>query len=155
MKRQHIWVFLGFLSITSAFCLPMLLAKSPSPMRAVKIEISLDGKTILKRGTGDNGSPDADQVWGYLDGLGMIATHDFPDFDPENDGGEIVINGDIQVKINSGGQVNLRQLALNYRDDVDRERHWSLPEGWVEAHFPRRLISRRLASRLNNPRLAD
>jgi hypothetical protein len=124
-------------------------------MRAVKIEISLDGKTILKRGYGDDGHPDPDEVWGYLDELGMIATDDFPEFDPEKDGNEFVINGDIQVKISYGGQVNLEQLALNFREDVERERHWSLPDGWVEGQFRKRLISRRLAARLNNPRLED
>lgn len=127
--------------------------------RVVQITVSVDGKTILQGSTSDDGGPDADDVWEYLNRIGLAPTGEFPGGESEEleeDGfSGMEITGDIRLSIRYGGQVDLKRIRLDHVPDATRNRVWRVNSSVVTKNFGRRLITRRMASQLSDQRIPD
>lgn len=150
MKQQLLLVF-------AALAVAGLLAPAAEAARFVKVTISWDGKPILEGSMGDNGHPDADEVWGYLKELTFKPLEAFPA--PEGDAKEftLVSNppqgelGRIVIDVRYGGQARTRELKLVRVPRDEQGRQWKLDPADVDRLFDDRLISRRDAARLAKP----
>jgi hypothetical protein len=150
MKRQLILAL-------AALVVAGFLAPAAEAARRIRATISLDGKPILESSHGDNGHPDADEVWGYLKELTFEPLQAFPA--PEGHAKEFTLTsnpppgelGRIVIDVDYGGETRIRELKLLRvpRDKYGRE--WKLDPAAVDALFDGRLISRRDAARLAKP----
>lgn len=145
------------LSLWASFAWPA----EANAARLVTASISLDGKTLLKGSTGDNGRVDADGVWEHLKSIRFKATKQFLLLKVDPNAKRIELSGNqkegrldtIIVHINHGGRAMTRKLKL-VRGSIDKQGRewWSLDPAEVDKLFDDRLIRRSDAARLNNPR---
>jgi len=142
-----------------AWTLSGTLAGESRAARYVRTDVSLDGKTVLQGSTGDNGRPDADQVWDYLKTIRFKATKEFPGLAVKHDAKETVLTssapkgkpGGVVIDIRYGGMAMTRQLTLIRVPRDKDEREWRLDPDQVDQLFDRRFIRRSDAARLKNP----
>lgn len=128
--------------------------------RYVKAEISLDGKTVLVGSIGDNGQPDADEVWDHLKTIRFRPTEKFLALKIKDDAKETVLIsnapkgelGTIVVNIRYGGKATTRALTLVRVPRDENGREWRLDPAKVDKMFDRRFIRRSDAARLKNPK---
>jgi hypothetical protein len=131
-------------------------------MRYVKVVVSMDGKPILEASTGDRGDQDADEVWSYLDRLTFRPTAEFAATVPASEQQRVLESraavgqeGQIVIDMPYDGRANTRRLKLIRvpRDDFGRE--WKLDSEEIEKLSKTRLITRRQAAELKNPKAAN
>ena len=145
-----------------AVCVFFTSPTEATAARYVRAEISLDGKTLLKGSTGDNGRVDADGVWEYLKRIKFTPTEAFEalNVDPTAKQTQLVGDGPgvalsdcrITVSIAYGGSSRFRELTLTRVAKDAQRREWRLDSDEVDKWFAYRLISRREAANLRNPR---
>ena len=135
------------------------LASEARAARMLAAHISLDGKIVLETWFGDNGRPDADEVWDYLKTIKFEATKEFLGLEVKHDAKEMVLTSNaprsrrgVVVYISYGGEAITHELTLVRvaRDESGRE--WRLDPAQVDRLFNNHLISRSDAARLRNPR---
>ncbi len=128
--------------------------------RYVRAEITLDGKTLLRGSTGDNGRVDADGVWEYLKSMKFKATEDFERLAVDPSAKQTILTsnaprgqlGTVVVYIAYGGKAMRRKLKL-VRVPIDKQgRQWALDPAEVDKMFDDRLIRRSDAARLKDPK---
>jgi hypothetical protein len=100
--------------------------------RYVPITISIDGKVVIKAGHGDNGHPDADAVWFYLEKLKVKPDIIRPD---RGDPLQATLNGDIVVNVLYAGRAEVSELKLVR---ADKEAPWQIAPAEVERTFKSR-----------------
>lgn len=139
--------------------LSSVLARELHAARYVRADISLDGKTVLEGSTGDNGKPDADDVWDYLKTIRFRATEEFLALDVKDDAKEVVLTsnapkgelGGIVISVRYGGKAMTRKLTLVRVPRDENGREWRLDPAQVDKLFDYRFIRRSDAARLKNP----
>ncbi len=144
----------------SVLTLSSTLADESRAMRVIVARISLDGKTVLEGSTGDNGWPDADEVWDYLKTIKFEETKEFLGLEVKHDAQEMVLTsnaprgrlGGVEVYISYGGKAITRELTLIRVAGDKSGREWRLDPAQVDKLFNNRSISRSDAARLRNPR---
>ena len=127
--------------------------------RYVKAEVFLDGKTLLVGSLGDNGQPDADEVWDYLKTIKFKPTEEFLALKIKDDAKEAVLTskapkgepGTIVIDIRYGGKTTTRELTLIRVPRDKNGREWRLDPAQVDKLFGRRFLRRSDAARLKNP----
>jgi hypothetical protein len=125
--------------------------------RFVKMEIRVNGKLVLESSTGDDGHPDADEVWSYLNQRAFAPTKDFPADPAGKDANELVLEGDpeqgnVELRVRYGGTANTRRLKL-IRISAEDGRNWKVAPEEVARLFDERTITRRQAAQLKTPEL--
>ncbi|HUQ68837.1 MAG TPA: hypothetical protein VM165_04900 [Planctomycetaceae bacterium] len=136
-----------------------LSVQTAEASRYVELLISVDGKLVLKSSLGDNGHPDADEVWRYLDDLRFAATEHFPaaaradgikTWTLHSDSPE----GRVTVDVWYGGVATVRELKL-IRVTPDRYgREWRVAPDELIRTFEDRTITRSQAAGLKSPKLS-
>jgi hypothetical protein len=141
----------------AALMLLWLAAAEAHAARLVKMEIRVNGKVVLETSTGDNGHPDADEVWGYLNQTAFAPTEDFPANPAGKDANELVLQGDpeqgnVELRVRYGGTATTRRLKL-IRVPAENGRIWKVAPEEIERLFDERTITRREAAQLKTPQL--
>lgn len=80
--------------------------------RLVRISISINGKAVMKAGSGDNGNPTPDEVWRYLKQATFHPVKGFrlePDAD---DPRQATLTGKVVLDVDYGGRADVAQLKL-------------------------------------------
>lgn len=136
-----------------------------SAARAVLATIRVDKVVVLQAYTSDDGHPDADQVWGYLERLEFAPTPEFAEFQRSADLDTLELHGaesnefgpdgtsrtvrerTVELRIAYGGTGLARQLVFTRVAGADR---WRLDPAEVARHFDERWITRREARLLGD-----
>lgn len=136
-----------------------------SAARAVLATIRVDDVVVLQASTSDDGHPDADRVWGYLERLEFAPTPEFAALQPPADLDTLELHGaesnevgpggtsrtvrerTVELRIAYGGTALVRQLAFTRAPGSDR---WRLDPAEVTRHFDGRRITRREARLLDD-----
>ena len=167
---KHLALILLAVSLVTSLGL-LASAKSPAAARLVRASVVVDGEVVLRTSTSDDGSPDADEVWGYLRGLEFEATPEFASLaaarKAEGDDGSFELLGtavpergksadggpyrrpEIGLSISYGGEVELRKVRFVPAATAGK---WRLDKGVVERWFGLRMIAREWAVHLDKPR---
>ena len=128
-------------------------------MRYSPAGISLDGKEVLKCGGGDDGSPDADEVWQTLKTRRFRPAEHFSTLQIPDDAKEFIIKSDppsgelgrIFVDVAYGGRSQTRSLRI-IRVPKDKFGHeWMIDPKAVDEMYDWRTITREQAAYLNQP----
>lgn len=148
------------------------LASGPEvAQRIILAEISVDGVVVLRGSASDDGHPDADEVWGYLETLKFKPTDAFQSLNVAKDakqlellGTEIPVCGErkpgekirrersIRLDMSYGGHADVRELDL-VRGEPDRGgATWSVTAEDIESNASWRWITRRQADQLKSRR---
>jgi hypothetical protein len=112
--------------------------------RAILAEVMMNDVVYFRATTGDNGSPNVDEVWAYLPGLNFKPTQAFLDQLGEQPlGTTVALAGkknqrSIELSISYGGRTWIRNLTLELDADV-----WRISADQVETNAPYRWIRRR------------
>ena len=138
------------------------VTRGPVPARLVTASVTIDGALVLQGSTSDDGHPDADAVWGYLVGLELEPREGFAALGLADDATEATFGwlrgvktehlGDppsIELAIAYGGTSTPVILKLVRTAGADT---WRVAPETVERQFPYRLISRRQAAELEDPK---
>ena len=144
------------LLVLTASC---VLACESHAARYVKAEISLDGKILLVGSRGDNGQPDADEVWDYLKTITFKRTEEFLALKFKDDAKEAVLTsnapkggpGTIVIDMGYGGKTTTRELTLIRVPRDENGGEWRLDPAQIDKLFSRRFLRRSDAARLKNP----
>jgi hypothetical protein len=122
-------------------------------------EISLEGKKVLECGGGDNGHPDADEVWATLKTRQFRPAAHFPILQIPDDAKEFIINedpprgdvGKISIDVLFGGHSQTRSLRI-IRVPKDKFGHeWMIDPKAVDEMYDWRTITRDQAGYLRHP----
>jgi hypothetical protein len=150
-------------------------ASARASARYVPAEIRVDGVTVLRASTSDDGSPDADAVWDYQ--RATLAYEETEAFAEARKGTAVVVrevdgarecilqspevvdeDGKqqrrkpiVEVDVSYGGRARVFEARLVERKSADGRAHWLLAVEAVERMFSHREISRREASLLADP----
>jgi hypothetical protein len=85
--------------------------------RYVPITVSVNGRAILKGGTGDNGAADPDLVWRYLKNAKLQPIGEFGvEHDPQ-DRSRATLTGTIVLEVAYAGRADVSELKLIRADD--------------------------------------
>lgn len=163
---------IAFILLLSGWLAQGLLraARTPGLARLIQAEVSVDGTVILRASTSDNGRPDADEVWGYLEGeIQFVPTEGFADLGLDGSGSHLELHGKptgldpdspgpkfhptLGLSLDYGGQCDLRELRLVRVDPKDGSAAWKVDPSVVERWFAMRRITRREAALLEDPAL--
>jgi hypothetical protein len=130
--------------------------------RLIKASVSYEGKLILKGTWSDSGSVDADGVWEYLKKIQFVPTEAFKALKVDPTAKKTVLSGagkgvalsdsKITVSIVAGGESKFRQLTLTRLAKDKQGREWMLSPEEVDVWFAYRLIGRREAAQLRDPK---
>lgn len=128
--------------------------------RYVEATVSWKGKELLIGSTSDDGKPDADEVWGYLDGLRFQATDAFHALLESPDATKFEITNpkeaqarNIEIEIRYGGRVGVWKLEISrVATKADDPRCWTIDAKMAERFADLRWITRAWARRLKTPR---
>lgn len=101
--------------------------------RYVPFRVQLDTKDVLEAGTGDNGSPNEDAVWRYLNRLEFEPVKDFRVEPDPDDVLRATLKGKIRITANYGGTVEVEELHL-VRKSKDSTK-WKMVSEDVELTF--------------------
>ena len=139
-------------------------APSPPPataQRAIAITFSVDGEIVLRAGTSDDGSPDADAVWERAAALELRPTEAFAALQVPASESTLALGllrgratehlGDpplLELSVAYGGRTRLSTAELTRVSGTDR---WLLAPETFERYFSIRSISRREAALLDRP----
>jgi hypothetical protein len=164
----------------SAFGVALAEGRGPSaavrPARYVPAEIRVDGVTILRASTSDDGSADADAVWDYQ--RTTLAYEETEAFAEARKGASVVVrevegarecilqspdvadtdskqqrrNPIVEVDVSYGGRAKVFEARLVERKNAEGRSRWSLPVEEIERMFSHREISRREAAMLVDPK---
>ena len=149
-------------------------AASVLPARYVPAEIRVDGMTILRASTSDDGSADADAVWDYQ--RAALAYEETADFAKAASGRIVIAEVEgrrecrlcspetsehegkssrrvpvIEVDVSYGGRAVMFETRLVEGKDAEGRARWRLPVDEIERMFLHREISRRDAGQLVEP----
>ena len=133
---------------------------SDATARYVEATVNWKGKQLLVGSTSDNGKPDADAVWDYLDGMRFRATDAFRELLESPDAKQVEITNpkdaqarNIEIEIRYGGRVGVWKLMVNkVETEVDDPRCWTIDAKITERFADLRWITRAWARRLKKPR---
>jgi hypothetical protein len=100
--------------------------------RHVPIAISVNGKVVMKAGTGDNGSPDADTVWGYLKDAQLQPIKGFSVEPDREEPLKATLKGDCIIDVTYAGRAEVSELKL-VRPNEDSP--WQVAPAEVERTF--------------------
>lgn len=149
-------------------------ASAHATARYVPAEIRVDGMTILRASTSDDGSADADAVWDYQ--RAALAYEETADFAKAASGRIVVAEVEgrrecrlcspetsehegkssrrvpvIEVDVSYGGRAVMFETRLVESKDAEGRARWRLPVDEIERMFLHREISRREAGQLVEP----
>jgi hypothetical protein len=80
--------------------------------RHVPITVSVDGKVVIKAGWGDNGEPDADTVWRYLQNI-KLQPADAAHIEAERENPlQGALRGDVIINVGYGGRAEVSTLKF-------------------------------------------
>ena len=124
--------------------------------RLVRASVSVDGKVVLKSSYGDNGSPDADEVWDQLKSLTFAPTEEFASLGLAEGAREATLEsnvpvgtfGQIYVDIAFGGTGQTRHLRLIRVEKDQNGRLWRIHPEDIDDLFDERMIRRDQAALL-------
>jgi hypothetical protein len=80
--------------------------------RYVPISISINGKVVMKTGSGDNGNPGPDVVWRYLNKVRFEPSNGFILEPDRDDPLHATLTGNVVLDVSYGGRADLAQLKL-------------------------------------------
>jgi hypothetical protein len=80
--------------------------------RYVPISISINGKVVMKTGSGDNGNPGPDVVWRYLNKVRLEPSNGFSLEPDRDDPLHATLTGNVVLDVSYGGRADLSQLKL-------------------------------------------
>jgi hypothetical protein len=148
-ETKRLLLGLGLLALVG------LAPASAEAARLVRVEITVDGKLVLRSSFGDSGREDADEVWNGLKTLRFEATEEFAELSA-GDAKEIVLKsqapvgelGQIVIDVSYGGRAETRELRLIRVAKDRRGFEWQLDPAEVDRLFDDRLIRRKDAKRL-------
>ncbi|HEV8002054.1 MAG TPA: hypothetical protein VGP63_19355 [Planctomycetaceae bacterium] len=80
--------------------------------RYVPISISINGKIVMKSGTGDNGSPGPDVVWRYLKNAKLESVKGFSLEPDRDDPLRATLSGNVVLDVAYAGRADVAQLKL-------------------------------------------
>jgi len=129
-----------------------------TPARLVRVEVRFEGRPILKGSTSDDGHPDADRVWTYLERVPLEPTEAFAPLLAASDAEDRVeLRGadkaeSIEVRIAYGGRTDTRRLTVT-RIPGDEYGRWRISAEDVEREADHRWITRRQAAGLRDQTL--
>lgn len=149
--------------ISTALVALFLCGTSSSTLatRVVMVRISLNGELILQGYLSDDGSPDADEVWEGLKTVNLEEGEAFAKLRIAPDLKEYRIVGTagraeappIRLEVDYGGVAQLRALTIRRMPPDPAGRVWRIAAEDVDGSFDGRMLSRREAARLANPKL--
>ena len=144
-----------FCMMTMAFCLGM--SSESFAMRDGKTEIRVKGKVVLEGSSGDNGEPDADEVWETLKAAQFERGKYFSTLQIPDDATEFEITSDdpqgsIEVDCGYGGKGRTRTLRIIRVPNVRIGREWMIDDlEAIDGMRGSRTISREQAAFLKHP----
>ena len=144
-----------FCILTMAFCLGM--ASESFAMRLTKAEIRVNGKVVLESSGGDDGKPDADQVWERLKTAQFKRAEHFSTLQIPDDAKEFEITSDdpqggIEVDSAYGGEGRTRTLRIIRVPNPQLGREWMIDDlKAMDGMRESRRISREEAAFLKHP----
>jgi hypothetical protein len=171
-------LLLSSLFALSAFGVALAEGRGPSaavrPARFVLAEIRVDGVTILRASTSDDGSADVDAVWDYQ--RAALAYEETADFAKAASGRIVIAEVEgrhecrlcspepsehegkssrrvpvVEVDVRHGGRSVMFETRLVEDKDAEGRARWRLPVDEIERMFSHREISRREAGQLLHP----
>ncbi|HET6327091.1 MAG TPA: hypothetical protein VFG04_20590 [Planctomycetaceae bacterium] len=110
MQRPHLSARL----LVLIFALGVMVASGGRSFAArhVPISISINGKVLMKSGSGDNGNPGPDAVWGYLKKATFESANGF-NLEPDRDNPlQATLTGKVVLDVTYGGRADVSQLKL-------------------------------------------
>jgi hypothetical protein len=128
--------------------------------RFVPAEVLLDGKVILEGNASDNGHRDADELWEALKTVQFKPTEEFWKLNIDNEAARAVVEStapkgqqvNLKIEVTYGGMALTRKIRV-YRVPPDSAgRDWRIDAVDIEDLFDSRMISRRDAAGLVNPK---
>ena len=103
--------------------------------RYVPITISVNGRAVLKGGTGDNGDADPDVVWQYLKNAKLQPIGDYRvERDPQ-DPSRATLTGKIVLEVSYAGRADVSELKLIRADESAT---WKVAPDEIERTFKTR-----------------
>ncbi len=113
--------------------------------RYVPVAIYLNGELILEGNVSDNGSPDADVVWGNLKRANLRETEAFQEIQPDKTVKTFALGtreNPVRLSVRYGGNIETRQLTIHQQDENDDVRTWRIDSEDIDRLSQRRLVSR-------------
>ena len=176
MSLPKLTSLLACVALVAGFAVSRVPASARATARYVPAEIRVDGVTILRASTSDDGSPDADAVWDYQ--RATLAYEEADAFAEARKGASVVVrevegarecilqspdvadtdgkqqrrNPIVEVDVSYGGRAKVFEARLVERKNAEGRSRWSLPVEEIERMFSHREISRREASLLEDPK---
>lgn len=143
-------------------CLVLLIAglcawnaEQTHAARLVKIRVFIGNEVILEGSTSDDGTPDADTTWNYLLNAQLKQTEKFQsavDQMTETETG-VALKASGKITVSYGGRKEFTIISLRRSINEQGETQWRVEPELVEKWFDSRMISRREAAALDNPKL--
>ncbi len=111
--------------------------------RLVRIEVSLGDVVILEGSTGDNGRPNADEVWKYLAKVHLRPTKDFEHLVPKNAiiANKLFLNAKGKLVVQYGGQMEFKSVTF-IKVEHRGKPYWQLEPVYISRWTNSRLIRR-------------
>jgi hypothetical protein len=103
--------------------------------RYVPMTLSINGKAVLKAGSGDNGSPGPDVVWRYLKNAKFQPTNGFSVEPDRDDPLRATLAGNVVVDVSYGGRADVSELKLVR---ATKEEPWQIAPEEIERTFKSR-----------------
>jgi hypothetical protein len=103
--------------------------------RYVPITISVNGRAVLKGGTGDNGAADPDVVWRYLKNAKLQPIGEYGVEHNPQDPSRATLTGTIVLEVAYAGRADLSELKLVRADDAAS---WKVAPDEIERTFKSR-----------------
>ena len=132
-----------------------------SAARYVPVEVRLNGEVILEGNVSDDGHRDADELWEALkvSDLGEAEAFKKLRVAPDLNEYKVAGGGDkaeplpVQIKVRYGGVAQSRAITIRRVPPDSAGRVWRISAADVDDSFDGRMLSRREAAKLVNPKL--
>ncbi len=132
---------------------PATMTESSTALRFVRAHISIDNKVIFEFKTGDDGLPDADEVWDYLRTKEFRSTELFTQLSKDGKlverDGNFTFNLGVRIGVDYGGVI---EFPAGLRLIKTKSGGYLMNTEDVEFSFLNRLITRESAAQLKKPR---